>query len=55
MEIKIKTPKGEGTIKETYISELGFLMLRVKMGDKFKTYNLGKVNKMLENKNIEIC
>jgi len=54
----IDTPKGNGEIDKIYISELGFLMLRVyfKNGT-FTTYNLGKhdpndnmfTNKLMEN------
>jgi len=54
----IDTPKGNGEIDKIYISELGFLMLRVyfKNGT-FTTYNLGKhdpndnmfTNKLTEN------
>jgi hypothetical protein len=47
---KIETPKGLGEIEKLYVSELGFLMLKVyyKNGT-FITYNLGKHN---ENDNI---
>jgi hypothetical protein len=54
----IDTPKGNGEIDKIYISELGFLMLRVyfKNGT-FTTYNLGKhdpndnmfTNELMEN------
>ncbi len=41
----IQTPKGEGQIESLYISELGFLMLKIyfKNGT-FLTYNLGVHN-----------
>lgn len=40
---KIETPNGEGTIDDIFISELGYLMLRVYFKDerKWTTYNLG--------------
>ena len=39
----IETPKGNGEIDKIYISELGFLMLRVYFENgTFTTYNLGK-------------
>ena len=53
----IQTPTGEGEIEKIYISELGFLMLRIcfKNGT-FTTYNLGKhdpENNMFTNKIME--
>ena len=42
----IKTPKGLGEIEKIYISELGFLMIKINnMDGTFTTYNLGKHNK----------
>jgi hypothetical protein len=39
----IETPKGLGELEKVYISELGFLMLRIdNMDGTFTTYNLGK-------------
>ena len=39
----IETPKGLGEIEKVYISELGFLMLRiVNLNGTYTTYNLGK-------------
>lgn len=41
--LKIKTPKGEGELTKIYLSELGYLMVKVENDDKtFTTYNLGK-------------
>jgi hypothetical protein len=55
---KINTPNGIGELENVYVSELGFLMVKIyfKNGT-FTTYNLGKydendnifTNKMLEN------
>ena len=40
--VNILTPNGEATIENLFISELGFLMLRVKNQDNtWTTYNLG--------------
>jgi len=41
--VKIVTPNGEGTIDDIFVSELGYLMLRIHFPDKHKwtTYNLG--------------
>jgi len=39
----IDTPKGLGEVEKVYISELGFLMLRIdNLDGTFTTYNLGK-------------
>jgi len=39
----INTPDGEGELKNIYLSELGYLMLKVENQNKtFSTYNLGK-------------
>ena len=41
----IETPKGLGELERVYISELGFLMLRVdNLDGTYTTYNLGKHN-----------
>jgi hypothetical protein len=40
-----QTPKGLGEIEKIYVSELGYLMLRVSFENgTFTTYNLGKHN-----------
>jgi hypothetical protein len=56
--LKINTPDGVGELENVYVSELGFLMVKIyfKNGT-FITYNLGKydendnifTNKILEN------
>ena len=39
----IETPKGFGELEKVYISELGFLMLRIdNLDGTYTTYNLGK-------------
>lgn len=39
----IKTPKGKGVVEKVYVSELGFLMLRIdNLDGTYTTYNLGK-------------
>jgi len=41
--LKINTPNGEGELKHIYLSELGYLMVKVENNNKtFTTYNLGK-------------
>jgi hypothetical protein len=40
-----QTPKGLGEVDKIYVSELGYLMLRVSFENgTFTTYNLGKHN-----------
>jgi hypothetical protein len=42
-KVNILTPKGVGEIENTYVSDLGFLMLRINNLDgTYTTYNLGK-------------
>jgi len=42
--IEINTPNGKGVIERMYMSELGYLMVKVSNPDKtFTTYNLGKI------------
>ena len=44
-KVNILTPKGIGEIENTYVSDLGFLMLRINNLDgTYTTYNLGKHN-----------
>jgi len=39
----INTPKGLGKVEKNYVSELGFLMLRIdNLDGTYTTYNLGK-------------
>jgi hypothetical protein len=41
--IEINTPNGKGELKHIYLSELGYLMVKVENKNKtFTTYNLGK-------------
>jgi hypothetical protein len=43
--VMTQTPKGLGEIDKIYVSELGYLMLRVSFENgTFTTYNLGKHN-----------
>ena len=52
-----QTPKGLGTVEKIYVSELGYLMLRIYFENgTFTTYNLGKhdpENNMFTDKIIE--
>lgn len=55
--VMTQTPKGLGGIDKIYVSELGFLMLKVSFENgTFTTYNLGKhdpENNMFTNKIME--
>lgn len=44
-DVEIETPKGIGYLDKVYVSELGFLMLKIRFNDgTFTGYNLGKHN-----------
>jgi hypothetical protein len=44
-EVLIETPKGIGEVENIYISDLGFLMLKINnLTGTYTTYNLGKHN-----------
>ncbi len=43
--LEIITPAGSGIIEKIYISELNYLMIKIKLGQGFITYNLGKKEK----------
>lgn len=55
--VMIQTPKGLGEIDKIYVSELGYLMLKVSFENgTFTTYNLGKhdpENNMFTDKIME--
>ena len=55
--VLIETPKGLGTVDKIYVSELGYLMLRIYFENgTFTTYNLGKhdpENNMFTDKIME--
>ena len=41
--LKLNTPNGKGELKNIYMSELGYLMVKVENENKtFTSYNLGK-------------
>jgi len=42
-KVEILTPKGTGKVENIYVSDLGFLMLRIdNLDGTYTTYNLGK-------------
>ena len=41
--LEINTPNGKGELTKIYLSELGYLMIKIENKDKtFTSYNLGK-------------
>ena len=43
--VKILTPSGTGEVEKVYVSDLGFLMLRIdNLNGTYTTYNLGEHN-----------
>jgi hypothetical protein len=41
-DLIINTPSGEGKVEKLYVSDLGYLMLRIQNRDKtYTTYNMG--------------
>lgn len=53
---KIKTPNGFGTLDKIYVSELGFLMVKVYFPDTktFTTYNVDNLENFLKNTSLEL-
>lgn len=52
----VKTPRGIGKVEDIYITELGFLMIKVKFKDegiRFINYNLGQAENVLKSKEIQ--
>lgn len=54
--IEIETPDGKAFVYDMYISELGFLMIKLYFPDLgiWKGYNLGNIIGQLSNKNINL-
>jgi hypothetical protein len=61
--VEILTPNGVGNVEKIYVSELGFLMLKINnLNGTYTTYNLGKhdvdvnifTNQIMENEKSEI-
>lgn len=56
LDLTFNTDDGIATINEIYISELGFLMVKLFFHEKkiYKGYNITNIIKFLKNKNIII-
>lgn len=55
-DLIIKTPSGEGKVEKLYVSDLGYLMLRINNLDyTYTTYNLGifDINDNFLSKSLE--
>jgi len=54
-EISVETPSGEGVIESLGVSDLNYLMVRVRYpGKQWINYNVGKVDELLDLINIKI-
>jgi hypothetical protein len=53
----VKTPSGNGKVEDIYITELGYVMIKVKLkessGVKFVNYNIGVLEKLAQSDQIE--
>ena len=54
MEIPVETPQGVGTIEKITISDLNYLMIRVRYGDEWVNYPICDISELLKNKKIKI-
>lgn len=54
MEIPVETPQGVGVIEKITISDLNYLMVRVRHRDSWVNYPICDMSKLLENKDIKI-
>lgn len=53
---EVDTPEGKATIKEFYITELGYLMVKLfyKKSSTYKNHKIGEIQSLLENGNIKL-
>lgn len=52
-EIPVMTPNGEGVIESLTISELNYLMVRVRYDDRWVNYTVDKLEEILDLVNIK--
>ena len=52
-EIPVVTPYGEGVIESLTISELNYLMVRVRYNDRWVNYTVDKLEEILNLVNIQ--
>jgi hypothetical protein len=53
-EIPVVTPNGEGVIESLTISELNYLMIRVRYDDRWINYTVNKLEDILNPVNITL-
>lgn len=56
MKQKINTPIGEGLLETVYVSELGYVMVKVyyPTDKRWVTYNINRIENILENTQLSI-
>ena len=54
MEIPVETPNGVGTIEKITISDLNYLMIRVKYEDGWLNYPICDMTELLKKKKIKL-
>ena len=56
MEHKVNTPIGEGLLEKIYISELGYVMVKVyyPIEKRWVTYNINRVENILEDTQLSV-
>lgn len=53
-EIPVVTPNGEGVIESLTISELNYLMIRVRYNDRWVNYTVDKLEEILSSTGIKL-
>lgn len=51
------TPDGKATIKEIYVTELGYIMVKIQYpsrGNVFVNHNIAQISELLDKKNINL-
>lgn len=53
---EVDTPDGKATLKEIYVTELGYIMAKIfyKKKKVFVNYKIGDLSKMLKNENLSL-
>lgn len=53
---EVDTPDGKATLKEIYVTELGYIMAKLFFTKKkvFVNYKIGDIKKMMQSNNIDI-
>lgn len=53
---EVETPKGKATLKEIYVTELGYIMAKMYYPNRgvFINYHIGKLNELLESSGFKL-